>query len=208
MQYKNISTDLILDFLSEFPEKFSTRKKKDRPDPNSTSGRELIKKIIIDAKNKKVARVEPKTIPDPAVSIILKELYKVPEQNLQKIKLEHQYSMLAEDAVGELLEDYIDYTSINSGAGWTRAYGDVIRSVDFIKKEDEGWRLLQIKNRDNSENSSSQSVRDGTTIEKWFRTFSRSGKTNWNNFPDLILRNKLSEAGFFDHIKQYFSGIN
>lgn len=198
--------EIVIDYLSEFPEQFSTRKKKDRPDPLTSVGKAAIRQIMMKAKAKRLGKVEPKTIPDPAVSVILNELYDLPIKDLERIKKEHQYSMLAEDAVGELLEDYIDDASNQNDAGWVRAHGDVIRSVDFIKKDLSGWRLIQIKNRDNSENSSSQSVRDGTKIEKWFRTRSRTGKTNWHNFPDKELGRHLSEDNFFRHIREYFSG--
>lgn len=206
MTYPNPDIEIVIDFLSDFPEQFSTRKKKNRPDPLTSAGKAAIRQIMIEAKTKRVGRVEPKTIPDPAVSVILDELYLFPIEDLERIKIEHQYSMLAEDAVGELLEDYIEYASNQIDAGWVRAHGDVIRSVDFVKRDISGWRLIQIKNRDNSENSSSQSVRDGTKIEKWFRTFSRTGRTNWHSFPDNDLGSHLSEENFIKHIRQYFSG--
>lgn len=51
------------------------------------------------------------------------------------------------------------------------------------------WEAVQVKNRDNTENSSSSAIRQGTTIEKWFRTYSkpsrkRATNTNWENFPE------------------------
>jgi hypothetical protein len=60
----------------------------------------------------------------------------------------------------------------------------------------DGWYALQIKNRDNSENSSSKAVRDNTDIQKWFRTFSKTGKTNWDNLPPLMSDCGFSECDF------------
>jgi hypothetical protein len=109
--------------------------------------------------------------------------------------------MAAENMVGELLERYID--SVLSKHGWVWCCGALVKHVDFIKKEDNGYRLLQIKNRDNSENSSSKAIRDGTTIEHWFRTFSRTGRTNWEAFPDKSLKSHLSEVGFVSYVEKY-----
>ena len=63
--------------------------------------------------------------------------------------------------------------------------------------------MLQVKNRDNSENSSSSAIRAGTIIEKWFRTFSRRAGSNWAAFPDESLRAQLSEEAFKDFVKEY-----
>ncbi|VEP18279.1 Type-2 restriction enzyme Eco47I (fragment) [Hyella patelloides LEGE 07179] len=62
---------------------------------------------------------------------------------------------------------------------------------------------LQIKNRDNTENSSSSAISNGTQIEKWFRSFSKKGGTNWNNLPELMQSYNLSEAGFIAFVKTY-----
>ena len=79
----------------------------------------------------------------------------------------------------------------------------LVKKIDFIKIENNKYRLLQIKNRDNSENSSSAAIRDDTTIEKWFRTYSLTGKTNWINFPDNQLKSQLSGNGFTEFVENY-----
>ena len=198
--------DLILDFLSAFPEQLSSRKRgANRPNPTSSSGREEIRKIISAAQNTRLLPKSPETIPDEAVSIILREYWELPEEDLERAKEQHQLSMSSENIVGEVLEDYISTTCRHINSKWVRAYGDVIKSVDFIKKEEGRWELLQIKNRDNSENSSSQSVRKGTEIIKWFRSFSKKGGTNWEAFPDQLLKNYLNEEGFINHLIEYLS---
>lgn len=192
---------IILDFLTENPEMFSTRKKS-QIDPLSSAGKLEIVRIIKNAKLRPVVPNNPTTVPDHAVSVILGAWYNIPEERWDQVKREHQYSMVAENLVGEFLERYIDYICRLNDIGWVRAWGDVVKSVDFIKKDVDGWRLLQIKNRDNSENSSSQRVRDGTTIEKWFRTFSKTGATNWENFPDPILSKIATEQDFHMFVAQ------
>lgn len=196
--------DIILEFLASNPDMLSSRKKV-KPDPGSIEGQDEIRGVIAVAQDKASLPKKPKTTPDEAVSIILRDYYDIPTQHLDRIKKEHQLSMSAENIVGELLEDYIRHTSNSVSAGWVRAHGDVVKSVDFIKKVGDDWELLQIKNRDNSENSSSQSVRDGTIIKKWFRTFSKTGNTNWDNFPDTVMGSALSEAGFQKHISEYLA---
>jgi SinI restriction endonuclease len=90
------------------------------------------------------------------------------------------------------------------------AAGSIVKSVDFIKPplpDADVWTVLQVKNRDNSENSSSSAIRKGTMIEKWFRTYSKTGKTNWSNFPDEQMRTDLSEVLFQAFVKNYLENL-
>lgn len=148
----------------------------------------------------------PTTIPDEMVSLILHEFYKVPEPDLARIKETHQWSMAAENKVGELLERYL--ASVLEPLGWAWCAGSSVKSVDFVlppAARRPGWVLLQVKNRDNSENSSSSSVRDGTDIVKWFRSYSRQNKTNWDNFPVDDAASLLCEEDFRQFVVDYFN---
>ena len=61
--------------------------------------------------------------------------------------------------------------------------------------------LLQIKNRSNSENSSSAAIRIGTDIQKWYRIKAESGHTNW----DKLQKDTgvvLSEDDFYAFIRR------
>jgi hypothetical protein len=79
-----------------------------------------------------------------------------------------------------------------------------VKHVDFVKKKPDGtWQMLQIKNRDNSENSSSKAIRVGTDIKHWYRSFSRKDLKNWDAFPDEQFKESLSEDGFLRFIKEY-----
>lgn len=146
----------------------------------------------------------PSTIPDELVSFILHQFFGLPEADLDRVKQEHLLSMAAENYVGGLLERYL--ASILEPLGWIWCSGSTVKAVDFIKMPETlngAWRMLQIKNRDNSENSSSSAIRVGTTIEKWFRTFSRRPATNWAAFPDASLREQLSEDAFKVFVRDY-----
>ena len=80
-----------------------------------------------------------------------------------------------------------------------------VKSVDFIKGAGLNEpRLLQIKNRSNSENSSSSAIRQGTSIEKWYRTNSTNGKTRWEFLPDNCDSDeteRCTEEGFYQFVK-------
>lgn len=142
------------------------------------------------------------------VSVILHEYFGLPEKRLAQIRDEHALSMAAENVIGDLLERYL--ASVLEPHGWVWCSGTMVRAVDFVlppAQPDELWRLLQIKNRDNSENSSSSAVRDGTSIEKWHRTFAKKAATNWAAFPDSALRDQLSEAAFKDFVRAYLKTL-
>lgn len=146
----------------------------------------------------------PKTIPDELVGVILTDYFGEDVAQIESIKQTHLLSMAAENIVGDLLERYL--ASVLEPRGWIWCSGSVTRSIDFIKQlkgETPEWICLQIKNRDNSENSSSAAVRKGTDIEKWFRTFSQTGKTNWDAFPDETVKEHLSEERFIAFVKDY-----
>jgi hypothetical protein len=144
---------------------------------------------------------EPVTIPDEVVSIILTEHFHVPERDIERIKREHSLSMAAESVVGSLLEHYL--ATVLEPNGWIWCGDAIVKAADFLKPPARGepWRLLQVKNRDNSENSSSSAIRIGTKIEKWHRTFSRRPGSNWAAFPDDALRQQLSEENFRDFVR-------
>jgi hypothetical protein len=151
---------------------------------------------------------EPSTIPDSLVSVILHEYFGFQKSELARIVREHSLAMASENIVGDLLERYI--ASKLEVFDWVWCSGEVIKKVDFLAARSgmvNQWIPLQIKNRDNSENSSSSSVRDGTTIVKWFRTFSRTGTTNWATFPESINSVKLSEEEFQRFARKYLQSL-
>lgn len=94
-------------------------------------------------------------------------------------------------------------------AGWIWCSGTSVKAVDFIHYDEKNneWNLLQVKNRDNTENSSSSKIRDNTTIKKWFRTYSQRDATNWDNFPDEVSSKNLNEEDFRAFVKNYLAKI-
>mgnify|MGYP000701029042 CR=1 FL=1 len=147
----------------------------------------------------------PKTLPDEVVSLVMMEYYGKSKEASEKIKIEHQESMSAENIVGELLERYL--AEILEPLGWVWCSGDFVKAVDFIKKDGSIWKLLQVKNRSNTENSSSSKVRVGTDIKKWFRINAYNGKTFWEDFPEENANELLSEQEFQKFVKQYIKNI-
>jgi hypothetical protein len=137
------------------------------------------------------------TLPDPAVDEILKAFAPAPD-SLETISRYHRISMAAENLLGGLLERYIAQQL--EPHGWIWCAGDCLRSIDFLTTDLK--TALQIKNRSNSENSSSSAVRTGTEIKKWYRIHAIKGTTNWDSFP-FSEGGKLSEAGFYLFIQQY-----
>ncbi|MGO3061291.1 SinI family restriction endonuclease [Corynebacterium casei] len=167
----------------------------------------------------------PKTVPDPALNKVLSIGYSgylddlfasddgdaSVEELLEGLVEGHRIAMVAENIIGELLERYID--DVIEDDDWIWCAGEVVKKVDFIRKapgrlnehSQIDWESLQIKNRDNSENSSSSAIRKDTNIIKWTRTKSKTGKTCWETFPVKAGGTQLSESGFQDFIGRYFS---
>lgn len=140
------------------------------------------------------------TQPDPVVDEVLKAFERVAPEDLERISKDHRTSMQAENIVGKLLERYV--ATVLEPKGWVWCAGETVRSVDFMTNEGTpGLRLLQIKNRSNSENSASASVRAGTRIEKWFRISSMTGQTYWRLLPENQ-DGTCSEEGFYEFVKK------
>lgn len=189
-------------FLGDNPELLSWRGQ-NRPDPCTQEGMQVLARKFFSSRNTRLRLSEPTTVPDEAVSIVLQAVYNYTPAQTDQIKREHQHSMSAENIVGALLERYI--SSVLEPHGWVWCAGDFVKAVDFIKfiPETSIWKSVQVKNRDNTENSSSAAIRHGTEIEKWFRTFSRTGLDNWAAFPEPEFCDRLSEEGFRTFIRNY-----
>ena len=123
------------------------------------------------------------------------------KKETEEIKITHLESMASENAVGALLERYLD--SVLRKKGWAWCCGNFVKAIDFIKFDNGVWFELQIKNRSNTENSSSSKIREGTSIHKWYRTEAKTGETMWNNVPEPMKGFNLSEEGFKKFVEQY-----
>ncbi|WP_084386295.1 SinI family restriction endonuclease [Castellaniella caeni] len=191
-------------FLADNPTLLSWRGN-NKPDATESVGIVQLAEKFFGVRSKRTWPGEPSTVPDEAVSIVMQAVYGYSEGQTGRIKTEHQHAMSAENIVGALLERYI--ASVIEPHGWVWCAGDFVKAVDFIKYQAaEGqWLALQIKNRDNTENSSSAAIRHGTEIKKWFRSFSKKDATNWSAFPEPRFRNELGEDGFRRFLMGYLT---
>ena len=124
----------------------------------------------------------PGTIPDDAVSKIIQAgLPSLPAARAKEVIYAHRLAMSAENILGLLLEGFL-FEKLEP-VGWAMAWGETIESVDFC---DRNGTLLQIKNRSNSENSSSSKVREGKPIQKWYRVNATTGAFEWDNLESII----------------------
>lgn len=134
-------------------------------------------------------KANPKTTcSDPAIRKIVMATQGVSEEKAFEQEQAHNLFMSAENIQGNLLEEYIA-KSIQP-YGWSWCAGNTLKSIDFCNSD--GTVLLQIKNKSNTENSSSNKVREGTTILKWYRlgTKTKKGvkfpKYRWDDLNNII----------------------
>lgn len=134
----------------------------------------------------------PGTIADPIVKTIINARFtELTANSLEQIEYAHRLSMSAENIQGLLLEEFLaeqlaDY-------GWYCCWGESVRHVDFCNVD---GSLLQVKNRSNSENSSSSRVRINQPIEKWYRVDARTGSYRWAYFNQKYNTARFSEDNF------------
>lgn len=135
----------------------------------------------------------PKTsCSDPAIKLLVQIVKKSSEESATEEESFHNLYMSAENIQGNLLEEYISSKIRPYGFLWCN--GNVLRAIDFCNTD--GTVLLQIKNKNNTENSSSSNIRQGTTIEKWYRLGSRREagqilpKFKWSELNEIINANK------------------
>ncbi|MEM7114202.1 MAG: SinI family restriction endonuclease [Chloroflexota bacterium] len=139
----------------------------------------------------------PSTIADPIIEeIIGARIATLNANDLTKITFAHRLGMSAENILGLILEEYLAENL--ESYGWYCAWGETVKSVDFVHAD---GRLLQIKNRSNSENSSSSSVRAGTKIEKWFRIRANRIEYMWETLNQICGTTHLSEESFVQFVQ-------
>jgi len=192
----------IIKFLSDNPAMASASRSKSAAQVGSKEYIQL--QAVSFSKSREPKQPDPpQTIPDEMVGVILNQYFGLPKDKLEDAKHWHLLSMGAENIVGDILERYI--ASVLEPEGWAWCSGSLVKAVDFIfQTDDKTWVPLQVKNRDNSENSSSSAIRDGTTIKKWHRSFSKKKGDNWDNFP---VKGKLSEKGFREFVDKYLAAL-
>ena len=128
------------------------------------------------------------TCSDYAMAVIVGEIYDLTEEDLVKMEQGHKIFMSVESLQGDILEKFIaqevkDY-------GWIWCVANSVHAADFCRKSD--LMLLQVKNKYNSENSSSSDVREGTDIVKWNRLKMKmedgipKARPQWDKLNEII----------------------
>lgn len=137
------------------------------------------------------------TYPDPVMTNILSlSIPQINQTTLAQVQDGHSYLMTIETFLGDILEEYLS-TKIHDD-GWFCCWGNSIVATDFCSADGD---LLQIKNSDNSENSSSNQIRNGTRIIKWSRRVSTREETyNWDKLVELLGVDNFSEADFREYV--------
>lgn len=191
----------IIKYLNQYPEKLSIRSKRDTPDINTKEGITQLAVDYLKAFYTPTIPKLPQTIPDEMVSFVMEIVFNYTKEETENIKKTHSESMASENAVGTLLERYLD--SVLRENDWAWCCGNFVKATDFIKYDNGIWYELQIKNRSNTENSSSSKIREGTSIHKWYRIVAKSGHTKWDELPEPMQNLGLSESGFKAFVENY-----
>jgi len=105
----------------------------------------------------------------------------------------------AQNLVGYLLEGFI----AKHLKGWHCAWNATVKGVDFVRIDKKSTEVLQIKNSQATENSSSAAARKNSNIKKWFRFNTKTGSTNWTKlFNDSKVDENMWETRFHKYVKQ------
>jgi len=140
----------------------------------------------------------PGTVADPIVNTIINaRLTGLTADHLEQIKYAHRLSMSAENVLGLFLEEFLAEQLIEYG--WFCCWGESVRHVDFCNVD---GSLLQVKNRSNSENSSSSRVRINQPIEKWYRVDAKTGSYRWSDFNEKYGTDRFSEDNFATFVQR------
>ena len=124
---------------------------------------------------------------DPALAQFLMTFADMDAETTIRSWYYHNLWMSAENIQGGLLEEYI--ASRIEDLGWVWCKGSIVRAVDFMNEDCSV--LLQVKNKYNTENSSSSAIRIGTPIKKWFRfrrqtRFGNNEPMNWRELNSMV----------------------
>jgi hypothetical protein len=150
--------------------------------------------------NRSSKRISKKigTISDEIIDTIISvRLPSLDNSKISAIKSAHRLSMAAENILGLLLEEYLAEKLLPYG--WYCCWGETMKSVDFCTHN---GGLLQVKNRSNSENSSSNKIRQGTTIIKWHRINASNGACYWDVLNERVGCTELSEQDFSSFVRK------
>lgn len=136
----------------------------------------------------------------------------MPPSTLNDYLVGHFIFMSAENMNGSILEEYL--AEVLEPTGWIWCAGSTFRAVDFCYLDENNTILLQVKNKYNTENSSSAAIRVGTKIQKWNRLNNPRVATgihtpipNWKKLAQLIeapssIADLLTEEKYLEYIRK------
>ncbi|SPP27243.1 SinI family restriction endonuclease [Brochothrix thermosphacta] len=206
---------LLFKYALENPTLFPRKKIKETED-STESAKEYINKWIssylIDKRNPAIKKdLKDYGEIDKALIHRVKSYADIDEYKAMDYLKGHFLYMSAENVNGHILEEFLN--SILEKYGWIWCAGSTYRAVDFCYLDKNKTVLLQVKNKYNTENSSSSEIRANTEIKVWKR-LGRPGKSTpnnpiptWNVLHDLIdadinLRNELTEENYLLYIEK------
>jgi len=135
---------------------------------------------------------------DPLLGSLFQQLKSCTFSEVENAVRIHGDFMVLENKVGKILEHYL--SARLEPLGWIWCSGDFVEKVDFVKiVSGKNHKLLQVKNKDVTENSSSAKGRGD--VPKWARLKGKKAVADWQNFPDLEARSLISEADFLEYGK-------
>ena len=140
------------------------------------------------------------TCSDPMIRLLVQTYQGSDDASSLLEEKHHNLYMSAENIQGNLLEEYIAKEINKYGFLWCK--GNVLKAIDFCNTN--GTLLLQIKNKNNTENSSSSHIREGTQIKKWYRltTMKVNGKSSpkfrWDDLNSIVNKNKTEGFNYPD----------
>ncbi|MEN0642313.1 SinI family restriction endonuclease [Alkalicoccobacillus gibsonii] len=149
---------------------------------------------------------------DNALTSRVKAATQADDSTLKKYIEGHFLLMSAENKNGVILEEYL--AKVLEPYGWIWCAGSTFKATDFCYLDKETV-LLQVKNKYNSENSSSAGIRAGTKILKWHRLNQPQKKfgigmplPNWAELQTLVeadenLAKLLTEEAYLNYIEKY-----
>ena len=191
--------------------------KSDKYKANSKDHIKKLKEYFSNARPENKKKRKPsKTQNDEVLWEFIKSKHDLSDNQVKEYSKFHKLAMTYETILGSFLEEFV-YLNLKD-LGWIWCSGNIIQDIDFIKKtKDEdntkyNWVSLQIKTSDNTENAPASRVRDGTSILKWYRRFSKdSTKDNWgeliklvsenNEETEKIIKEKLTDEKYKEFLK-------
>lgn len=147
---------------------------------------------------------------DSALTARIKANTNASDEVLDNYVTGHFLYMSAENMNGSILEEYL--CKVLEPEDWLWCAGAVYKAIDFCYFGEDHTVLLQVKNKYNTENSSSSAIRVGTDIIKWNR-LNRPSKAspdlpipNWDKLRSLInvseeTAAKLNEESYLKFIE-------